>query len=248
MRRLAVEFEQSRAVAIVVGRGEVAAAADALELGAPRPVVVVVGGAAGLDRESERELEPLATAIIRAAESRGAVVVDGGTDAGIMRLVGRARAAAGSRVPLVGVVVRELAALPGEPVVEPAAALEPAHTHFVLVPGDAWGDEAPWIASVAGAIAREQPSVTVLVNGGEIAWTDVAESTRAKRRVLAVAGTGRTADALADAVAGTSDDDRARALVATGLVEAVAGGASAAASVGRRIEQVLMSTGPADAR
>jgi hypothetical protein len=132
---------------------------------------------------------------------------------------------------------------------EPAAPLEPAHTHFVLVPGSAWGDEAPWIARVAGAIADGRPSVTVLVNGGEIAWTDVAESTRAKRRVLAVAGTGRTADALASAVAGTSDDARANALVATGFVETVPAGASATESVGRRIEQVLMSsTGPADAR
>ena len=107
--------------------------------------------------------------LVAAADATGAAIVDGGTDAGVMRLLGRAHARAGANVPLVGVIVRALAALPGEPRRDDGAPPEPNHTHIVLVPGASWGDEAPWIARLAGAIAGDRPSVTVLVNGGEIA-------------------------------------------------------------------------------
>jgi hypothetical protein len=209
--------------------GEVVAA---LELAAPRPVVVVVGGAAGLDAE-DADLDALGAGIARAAQRCGAVIVDGGTDSGVMRLVGRA---ADARFPVVGVVVRALAA---------ETPLEPHHTHFVLVPGTTWGEEAPWIARVATAVAGPRPSVTVLVNGGEIAWTDVAESVAAGRPVLAVAGTGRTADALVAALADGPQDDRAARLVATGLVLAVGSGAGLSDLVERRIEQFLLPGGSA---
>jgi hypothetical protein len=75
--------------------------------------------------------------------------------------------------------------------------LQPHHTHFLLVPGDRWGDESPWIARVATLLAGEAPSVTVLVNGGEISRQDVAHSLAAGRPVLVVSGTGRLADELA---------------------------------------------------
>ena len=86
-----------------------------------------------------------------------------------MRLSATPTRAAGADVPLVGVIVRALAALPGEAAADDAAPPEPNHTHLVLVPGSSWGDEAPWIARLASAIAGGRPSVTVLLNGGEIA-------------------------------------------------------------------------------
>jgi hypothetical protein len=66
--------------------------------------------------------------------------------------------------------------------------------------------------------------------------------------VLAVAGTGRTADALAAATVGTPGDERAAALVGSGLVEAVALGEDAAPSVQERVEEILRSERPADGR
>ena len=207
---------------------------------------MVVGGAAGLDAAAASDLASVASGIVQAADTCGAVVVDGGTDAGVMRLVGRARAAAGNRVPLLGVVVQSLGGLPGVPLEGEMAALEPHHSHFALVPGSAWGDEAPWIARLAGAVAGSERSVTVLVNGGEIAWTDVAESVRAKRPVLAVSGTGRTADALVAALADGPQDERAADLVATGLVVAVGHGPGLGGLVERRIEQALLPIDAAD--
>lgn len=65
--------------------------------------------------------------------------------------------------------------------------------------------------------------MTVLVNGGQIAYDDVERSVQAGRRVVVVAGSGRTADALAGAVDGGQSDERAMALAASGLVSSVTG-------------------------
>src|SRR5215208_6911025 len=101
-----------------------------------------------------------------------------------------------------------------------AKGLEPNHSHFVLVPGTVWGDETPWLAAVATTLAGTQESATLLLNGGEISWADVEASVAAGRPVVAVAGSGRTADALAAAVRGMPGDRRAAGLAASGLVHA----------------------------
>jgi hypothetical protein len=147
------------------------------------------------------------------------VVVDGGTDAGVMKLMGQARYLTQSHFPLIGVAAKGTVCLPdAEPPPGDFAMLEPNHTHFLLVPGSLWGDEVPWIAQVAGAVAIEQPSLTVLINGGKIAWQDVANSVRVGRSVLVVAGSGRTADEIAVAIRGDRNNQRANALVDSGLL------------------------------
>ena len=246
-RPVVLEFGLGRTAAAIEVEcvEDIAAALSGLGLEVPRPTLVVVGGAAGLGDSELEGLAPLADGLVRAAAGAGAAIVDGGSDAGVMQLVGRAHDEVGKGVALVGVVVRALAGLPGKPVVPPMAALEPRHTHFVLVPGSSWGEEAPWIARIAGVVAGGRPSVTVLVNGGEISWNDVAQSVAAGRRVLAVAGTGRTADALAAAAAGGPADQRAAALVRTGLVEVVVPGDDPHPSLQERVEEILSPRGPA---
>jgi hypothetical protein len=54
--------------------------------------------------------------------------------------------------------------------------LDERHTHFVLVPGEDWGDESELVSAFATAVARGSRSVTVLANGGAIAWRDAAWS------------------------------------------------------------------------
>ncbi len=129
-------------------------------------------------------------------------VVDGGTDSGVMKVMGGLQ----SGLTLVGVAAEGSL---GD------VALEPNHVH-VLVPGDVWGDESTWIAEVATAIAGPQPSVTLLVNGGEIAYTDVSESIERGRVVVVLAGTGRTADAIA-----ASSGDRAAGLASSPFTQIV---------------------------
>jgi hypothetical protein len=150
------------------------------------------------------------------------VVVDGGTDAGVMHLIGRARSSAGATFPLVGVAAAQLVSFPGNrPASDDAWSLDAHHSHFVLVPGAEWGAESTWITRVASDLAAGSPSVTLLVNGGEIAYTDAEHSLDAGRPVLAIAGSGRTADQVASAVRGGPADQRAVRLAGTGLIEAV---------------------------
>ena len=186
-----------------------------------RPVLVVVGGASGMPAESPDLSALFDNVLAPLAERAGATVVDGGTDEGVMRLMGAARAAGSHTFPLVGVVVEELAAY-GDPVTDDAVALERNHTHFVLVPGAEWGDESPWVARVASVLAAGRGSATVLVNGGETAWLDVEHSIEAGRAVVVISGSGRTADTIAAAVDGDPiADPRARKLVESGRMHTV---------------------------
>jgi TRPM family ion channel len=215
--------EVSKARAVRVRRSEaLPAALRELGLGRSRPVLVLVGGAGGLDDADRARLRPLFTEVLAPrAGALGASVVDGGTDAGVMRLLGRARAETGAAFPLVGVAAAGTISLPGVPPPRPdAAPLEPNHTHFVLVPGSTWGDEARWLARVASALAAGAPSVTVLVDGGETAWEDAAVSVEAGRPVIAVSGSGRAADTLVGAIRGEASDGRARELAISGLLRA----------------------------
>ncbi|MGM1061825.1 hypothetical protein [Saccharothrix sp. Mg75] len=157
-------------------------------LPAGRPVLVLVGGADGMPTDDVDLLERVLRDLVPLLEEHRAVVVDGGTDVGVMRAVGRARAAGRGRFPLVGVIVEALA---GE------AVTEPNHTHRVLVPGSGWGDEAAWLAEVADVVAGPRPSLTVLANGGAVAFDDAEQSLLRDRPLVVLRGTGRTADAIA---------------------------------------------------
>ena len=210
-------------VAQVESEAELPAAVGEMGLHAPRPILVLVGGADGLHQPDLHRLRPLfAGTLAPLAQDLGVSIVDGGTDAGVMRLMGQARAESKGDFPLIGVAAVGTITLPGaSPTPSGATSLEPNHSHFLLVPGSRWGDESPWLTRTAGVLADSAPSVTVLVDGGETAWQDVTESVRARRPVVAVAGSGRVADILAAALAGEAAGERERELAASGLIHAV---------------------------
>jgi hypothetical protein len=216
------------------------AALSQIGLKGPRPILVLVGGAGGISPEDMVRLKLLFVNVIAPlAQALGAAVVDGGTDTGIMQLIGQARAATATTFPLIGVAPSGKVAIPNpnDPPTQ-GTALEPNHTHFVFIPGSLWGDECPWMADLASILADGSPSLTVLINGGKVTWRDAEESVKVGRPVLVIAGTGRTADELAGAIRGKAFKDRlegilpaeitgeemgerARNLVATGLLSAV---------------------------
>ena len=81
------------------------AALDALAVGRGRPVLVLVGGAGGMSQEHlDRTAEVLNNWVVPALDRLGAAVVDGGTDSGVMQVMGKARSAARAEFPLIGVV------------------------------------------------------------------------------------------------------------------------------------------------
>ena len=201
---------------------DLSAAMHQLDLRSPRPILVVVGGASKMSDVDLSRLRSLFVKVLAPlAEELGAFVIDGGTDAGVMQMMGQARARTAATFSLIGVTPVGKVALPDCLPPSEVTPLEPHHTHFVLVPGSNWGDESPWLACLATILANGAPSVTVLVNGGKIAGKDVLENLKANRPVLAIAGSGRLADRLAASLRGEATDEEARELVASGLVRAV---------------------------
>lgn len=186
------------------------------------PTLVVIGGASRLSEEDfDRVRRLFVEALVPIAQKWQAVVVDGGTDAGVMQLMGQARAELGASFPLVGVCPAALVTLPNQAVSEDATFLEPHHTHFVLVSGDRWGDESVGMARLATEISRGAASVAILINGGEVTWQDAKANTDEGRLLIVVSGSGRTADILAAAVEGKTIEPRAKELIETGLVRPI---------------------------
>jgi hypothetical protein len=168
---------------------EIPAALAELDIPHPRPVIVLVGGAGGIGWWDKFPMSKAIRIIARLAEETGSVVVDGGTQAGIMEEIGKQRKRHKFSFPLIGVVFDSL--LMKE---EPKSILDPNHTHFFLIPGDDWGAESAWISKIATAIAGDEKSITILVNGGNISRTDVEYSLLENRPAVVMRGTGRMAD------------------------------------------------------
>jgi len=169
----------------------------------PYPTLAIIGGV-NIDDVYLASLRALFSKVLAPlAQSCQIAVVDGGTDGGIMRFMGQARASIDGTFPLVGV-------LPAEKIMAPTdmsdLELESHHTHFVFSPGKEWGDESPWLAQVASELSGDTPSLTLLANGGIIAWRDVAASLSQGRPVVVMAGSGRTADILAEEIRGHTEN------------------------------------------
>ncbi len=202
-------------------QAELPNALEQIGLSNSRPVLVVVGGANNISEADFLRIQRLFVEVLAPiAETLGAYVVDGGTDAGVMRLIGVARTQIGAKFALIGVTPEKKVALPNQlEVTADLTPLEPNHTHFVLVPGSDWGDESPWISDVATVLASGSPSLTVLLNGGEITFKDAFSSVNTGRLVVVIAGSGRTADILAAALGGEATDERAKELAKSGKLQ-----------------------------
>lgn len=216
-------MQASATIAELESLEQVGTAIRSLQIDHDRPVLVLIGGASKLSPEEYELVKQVFEAVLAPlAEQWQAAVVDGGTDTGVMRLMGHARERIKGTFPLIGVTPIELAILPGaETASESAAPLEPHHSHFLLVPGSDWGDESYWMAATATEIAKTAPSVTVLVNGGEVTWKDARKNVEQLRPLLVIDGSGRTANLLAAGLRGEPTDDRAIPLIESGLVQSI---------------------------
>ena len=168
---------------------EIQEALTQLEISHPNSTIVLVGGAGGIGWSEKFPMRKAISIVAQLAEETQSAIVDGGTQAGIMLEIGKQRKKNKYSFPLIGVVFDSLVIQE-----DPKSILDPNHTYFFLIPGSDWGDESGWIAKIATAVAGDQKSITVLVNGGDISRTDVEYGLLENRPAFIMRGTGRMAD------------------------------------------------------
>src|SRR5216110_2294611 len=115
---------------------------ELLGISQPKNLILLIGGADELDQKLTSRLTQLfSRGIARAAADAEALIIDGGTEAGVMQIMGQSIADRGRKSSLLGVApagkVSYLGA-PSLPVNNDSAPLDPNHSHFVLVDGNEW--------------------------------------------------------------------------------------------------------------
>ena len=165
-----------------------------------RPVIVVCGGADDLVGDALAHVQQvLGAGVARAAEAVGAVIIDGGTDTGVMAVVGAAREYHEAAMPwLVGVAPSGLVTEEDDSDHD-LARLEPHHTHFVLANSATWGGETGLMFRIANAIAGRATAAVLLAGGGSISTAETLEAVRRRWPVIVLEGSGGFADELAEA-------------------------------------------------
>jgi hypothetical protein len=183
-------------------RSNLSEALSELHLVEHYPVIVLIGG--GIDEDEADATQRAIHTIAKIAEDLKAAIVCGGTDMGVMAEIGQIRSQNHYRFPLVGVTLEKLATWPDGPQSTNVLwwgtkrwNLEEHYTHFILVPGEEFGDESPWIVDAATLLSAGHQSVTILINGGEVSRKDIELSLEKGRAVIALSRTGRLADEFA---------------------------------------------------
>ncbi len=193
----------------------------------PKPCIFVSGGATYMSAEDRKRVEDILDGVAAFVQEMGGVIIDGGTEAGVMQLVGEARAKGKFTFPLIGVSPLGKVSYPGYKNPQEDAVLEDSHSHFVLVDGDAWGKESQTIVNLTYAICGKGtvPSAGILINGGVIAMHEIylASTTELKLPILVVEGSGRTADEISTAFrTGKTNRGILRAILAGGDIQIIA--------------------------
>jgi hypothetical protein len=194
--------DQQRLCAFPYKPSELPQAISELHLKDQYPVIVLIGGR--IDQKNAAMTQQAVQTISQLAQELGAAVICGGTNIGIMSEIGHTRRRNHHKFPLVGIAPAELVTWPRGPKStkflwwgKQRWQLESQYSHFILVPGNHFGDESPWIIDTATLLSRSQRSVTILINGGEVSRKDIELSLKSGRPVIVLGRTGRLADELA---------------------------------------------------
>jgi SLOG in TRPM, prokaryote len=204
MRKNTITFDNgNHAVVVTAGRdADAQTILKTLDIAQPHALIMVFGGAKGLDDSRKARLvEVFTNAIAPAAAELGALVIDGGTQSGVMAMMGEALAQGGRRSQLLGIAPAGKVSYPGrrnDANIADGAPLEPNHSHFILVESDEWGGETGTMFKVAKAL--NVPVATMLINGGQIAGSEALQSVRNGWQLFVIEGSGRFADELSAAV------------------------------------------------
>src|SRR5438045_5611389 len=106
MTKNTVTFENGNRAVVVTAPQDTGAKAivDALAITLPRAVILLFGGAAGLDDSRKAHLATLfADGVAPVAAELGALIIDGGTQSGVMAIMGEAVARSPGTSQLLGI-------------------------------------------------------------------------------------------------------------------------------------------------
>jgi hypothetical protein len=228
-RAFTIRFDdqQSARAVLVNARSDLQLVMAALEIDTPRPVLFISGGAGDMDSKDADLIRAIVEeAIVEFAQQHDLVVIDGGTQAGVMQLLGEARQRRRATFPLIGVAPHPMVHYPNSRHKGGEVALQPGHSHFVLMQRGSWGHESQMIIGLTRAISGGvKPMLGVLINGGKIAEQDIYLATTQGSSpvpVLVLDGSGRKADELSAAVkTGETSSRIIRAIVAGGAIDLV---------------------------
>lgn len=178
----------------------------ALDIPQPRAVLVLNGGTANLDSVLKAQLQRhIGEALACLAAEEHITLVTGATDAGIFGLLGHGLRVCGRTAPCIGVTVDALVQHPNQ--AQGDVPLEPHHSHFVLIEGHSWGDETAVMYALVDALAQGCSSVAVYAGGGQIVLQEMEANIAQGRKMILLAGSGRSTDAVLRARAGQHTDD-----------------------------------------
>jgi SLOG in TRPM, prokaryote len=185
-------------------------------------VLAVTGTTGALEADVAQRVLPAFKVAVAAAASRDAVVVTGGTDAGVFHILGLALSSAPRRPRVVlGVAPDELVADATTSLPDAGKApVDPELTALVRVPGREWGDETDTLSRLIEEISGSQVAVVLLAGGGDVTRKEAVEHLRRGRALVVLSGSGRFADEIAGGLADDATPDL-RALVSTGNVRIV---------------------------
>jgi hypothetical protein len=204
MKKNTINFGNGNRAVVVTAPPDASAKAilDALKIASPRAVILLFGGAKGLDDSRKANLATLfSDGVTPVAVELGALIIDGGTQSGVMAMMGQAIARSPGTCQLLGIAPKgkiNHPELSDASAVSDGTPLEPNHSHFVLVESNEWGGETGKMLELARAF--NAPIVAILVNGGAIAADEALQSVRNGWQLIVIEGSGRFADDLSGAV------------------------------------------------
>lgn len=204
---------------------------SAFGLKTPSPCLFISGGAGNMSEEDiAKTREIIDKGVAKFASQHGITIVDGGTESGVMQMIGEARRNHGYSFPLIGVAPLGKIQHPGRINPKNEAELDSNHSHFVLVNSDEWGGESQTIIDLTRRICgnKKEHALGILINGGKISQQDIYLATAKgdhKIPVLVLEGSGRFAEELATAFrTGHANQKILQAIIAGGDIKLLATG------------------------
>ncbi|HEY0042178.1 MAG TPA: DUF4231 domain-containing protein, partial [Flavisolibacter sp.] len=205
-----IQFSNNRIAPVAFPTAETKAAdvIAALHIPLPKAVIVSIGGAENLDATILPKLTQLyARGVARAALEANALVIDGGTQAGVMTLMGEGIASHGYRTTLIG-VAPAVKVNYADKESDSEVFLEPNHSHFVLTEGKEWGNETAMLFQIVSTLTADGcsngtqdkiPAIVILSGGCDISKNEVVRAIRQKLPMIIIKGSGGLADEIVDA-------------------------------------------------